>query len=150
MTALSWQQISERPIGTGKQPSDELRTFPWAQSWKPFGREVNSPQIGDLLVFARHVTFYVGEDADHYSCLGGQSIRRRHHHDYRKTGCEAILRLPAASDVVEKIDTPSIALAVDEFHASDYFVATTAAKPPRPDALMPNIMLTLTMPGART
>lgn len=69
--------------------------FMWAQRWKHFGEEVTRPQLGDVLVFARHVTFYVGEDADHYFCLGGNQSDAVTITNYRKSNCEAILRPPA-------------------------------------------------------
>lgn len=47
----------------------------WAQNWSKFGRQIIAPGPGAILVFVRpgggHVGFYVGEDATHYSVLGG-------------------------------------------------------------------------------
>lgn len=47
----------------------------WALTWRSFGVEAKPPSLGDVLVFSRngggHVTFYVGEDATYYHCLGG-------------------------------------------------------------------------------
>jgi uncharacterized protein (TIGR02594 family) len=47
----------------------------WALDWKSFGRPVDTPMLGDVLVFTRngggHVTLYVGEDDNAYHCLGG-------------------------------------------------------------------------------
>src|SRR5262245_44978950 len=45
--------------------------FLWAQAWKQFGTEVSQPRLGDVLVFARHVTLYDGEDASSYFGRGG-------------------------------------------------------------------------------
>jgi uncharacterized protein (TIGR02594 family) len=47
----------------------------WALNWLNFGVEPAAPMLGDVLVWRRkgggHVGFYVGEDATHYHCLGG-------------------------------------------------------------------------------
>lgn len=47
----------------------------WALNWRGFGVVSPAASLGDVLVFGRngggHVTFYVGEDATHYHCLGG-------------------------------------------------------------------------------
>ncbi len=52
-------------------PKDPL----WALNWRKFGRKVDRPMLGDVLTKNRkgggHVTLYVGEDATHYHCLGG-------------------------------------------------------------------------------
>jgi uncharacterized protein (TIGR02594 family) len=47
----------------------------WALNWLKFGRAIDNPALGDVLVFRRlgggHVGFYVGESADKYFVLGG-------------------------------------------------------------------------------
>jgi len=48
----------------------------WARSWAGFGKAVDEPQLGDVLVFRRaqgsgHVGLYVGEDYGAYHVLGG-------------------------------------------------------------------------------
>lgn len=47
----------------------------WALSWSAFGKPVDVPMLGDVLVFTRngggHVGIYVGEDATAYHVLGG-------------------------------------------------------------------------------
>jgi uncharacterized protein (TIGR02594 family) len=47
----------------------------WALNWLGFGHKVDRPMLGDVMVKSRdgggHVTMYVGEDATHYHCLGG-------------------------------------------------------------------------------
>jgi len=52
-------------------PHDPL----WALNWRNFGRTIDHPMLGDVLVFTRpggaHVTMYCGEDAGAYHCLGG-------------------------------------------------------------------------------
>lgn len=71
--------------------------FLWAQAWKQFGTPVSHPQLGDVLVFARHVTLYDGEDGDSYLGRGGNqsdSVRLSH---YAKSACEAIRRPPEPS-----------------------------------------------------
>lgn len=46
-----------------------------ASSWAAWGRQLNGPRLGCILVFTRsgggHVGFYVGEDNTHYHVLGG-------------------------------------------------------------------------------
>lgn len=46
-----------------------------AKSWLSWGRELNAPRLGCILVFDRegggHVGFYVGEDNTAYHVLGG-------------------------------------------------------------------------------
>ena len=46
-----------------------------AKSWLTYGRQLNGPRLGCILVFTRtgggHVGFYDGEDATHYHVLGG-------------------------------------------------------------------------------
>ncbi len=47
----------------------------WALDWLNFGHRVDRPMLGDVMVKSRegggHVTMYVGEDATHFHCLGG-------------------------------------------------------------------------------
>lgn len=47
----------------------------WALSWSGFGRPVDVPMLGDVMVFTRngggHVGLYVGEDDWAYHILGG-------------------------------------------------------------------------------
>ncbi len=75
---------------------DDTDKFLWAQAWKQFGTKVDRPQLGDVLVFARHVTLYDGEDGDSYLCRGGNQSDSVNVTHFRKSGCEAILRPPAA------------------------------------------------------
>lgn len=46
-----------------------------ASSWGTWGRQLNGPRLGCVLVFNRagggHVGLYMGEDATHYHVLGG-------------------------------------------------------------------------------
>tara|TARA_R110002126_G_scaffold290704_4_gene448309 strand:+ start:13480 stop:14169 length:690 start_codon:yes stop_codon:yes gene_type:complete len=60
-------------------PNEPVPTNPYlAANWTKFGQPC-TPQLGAVLVFWRgsptswkgHVTFYIGEDATHYICLGG-------------------------------------------------------------------------------
>jgi uncharacterized protein (TIGR02594 family) len=56
----------------GKEvPHDPL----WALNWRNFGKAVDKPMLGDVLVFTRtgggHVAIYAGEDAEAFHCLGG-------------------------------------------------------------------------------
>lgn len=59
-----------------KLPIDPL----WALNWGTFGKHIDTPMLGDVLVFVRktaagttagHVGLYVGEDATCYHVLGG-------------------------------------------------------------------------------
>lgn len=63
-------------------PKDPL----WALNWGTFGKRVEIPMRGDVLVFTRkgggHVAMYYAEDDTHYHILGGNqdnavNIRRR-------------------------------------------------------------------------
>jgi uncharacterized protein (TIGR02594 family) len=74
--------------------------FLFAQAWTQFGAAVDDPQLGDVLVFAHHVTLYDGEDGNFYLGRGGnQSDGVRVSH-YAKVDCEAARRppLPTPSD----------------------------------------------------
>jgi uncharacterized protein (TIGR02594 family) len=46
-----------------------------ALAWRDFGTSVDVPMLGDIMVKARdgggHVTQYIGEDATHFHCIGG-------------------------------------------------------------------------------
>lgn len=55
----------------------------WALNWGTFGKHVETPMLGDVLVFTRktadgktagHVGLYVGEDDTCYHVLGGNQI----------------------------------------------------------------------------
>lgn len=65
---MAWvAHLANKPI-----PENPL----WARNWAKWGVESKRPCLGDVLVFSRlggggHVTLYVGEDATHYHCLGG-------------------------------------------------------------------------------
>jgi len=47
----------------------------WARNWLDWGQKVETPELGNVLVFARgnagHVGVYVGEDKDAYHVIGG-------------------------------------------------------------------------------
>ncbi|MBX7155784.1 MAG: TIGR02594 family protein [Bacteriodetes bacterium] len=52
----------------------------WALNWGTFGKQIDNPEFGDVLVFIRktsegktagHVGLYIGEDKDCYHVLGG-------------------------------------------------------------------------------
>lgn len=53
--------------------ADPLRALSWLRWGTP--APGNRPALGDIMVYERagggHVTFYVGEDATHFYCLGG-------------------------------------------------------------------------------
>jgi uncharacterized protein (TIGR02594 family) len=52
----------------------------WARNWAKYGDKSPQASLGDVLVFVRngggHVAFYVGEDATHYHCLGGNQSNK--------------------------------------------------------------------------
>lgn len=86
-------------------PSDTDK-FLWAQAWKQFGTPVEHPQPGDVLVFARHVSLYDGEDGDHYLCRGGNQSDSVNVTHFRKSSVEAIRRPPAAAHAENGVSVP--------------------------------------------
>lgn len=75
------------------------RNMLWALSWSSWGTPVETPMLGDVMVFTRagggHVGLYVGEDDDFYHILGGNqqdavNIRRR----AKNSGLYAVRRCP--------------------------------------------------------
>lgn len=64
-------------IGIVAKRSDKevVKSPLWALSWATFGKRVDIPMLGDVLVFTRsgggHVGLYVGEDNTAYHLLGG-------------------------------------------------------------------------------
>lgn len=60
----------------------------WARNWLNFGTPVNTPMLGDVLVFSRgrvngHVALYVAEDVEAFHVIGGNqgdavTIKRIH------------------------------------------------------------------------
>jgi len=64
-----------------KRAGKEIPAEPlWALNWGTFGRHVDCPALGDVLVFVRrtadgkragHVALYAGETKTTYVCLGG-------------------------------------------------------------------------------
>jgi len=91
---------------------DDTDKFLWAQAWKQFGTPVDRPQPGDVLVFARHVTLYDGEDGDSYLGRGGNQSDSVKVSRYSKSGCEAIRRPPGASAVSRPATGPVAIAAV--------------------------------------
>jgi len=69
-TALSDEPNPGNPLG--------------ARNWQKFGREIETPTLGAVVVFWRgsrngwkgHVGFYDGEDATHIHCLGGNQSNK--------------------------------------------------------------------------
>lgn len=70
--------------------------FLWAYAWKGFGTPTNTPQLGDVLVFQRHVTLYEGQEGNSYLCRGGNQSDSVNVIRWQKSGCQAIRRPPAA------------------------------------------------------
>lgn len=83
-------------------PDDTNRPL-WARSWLQFGTPVDTPQLGDVLVFDfgggdSHVTLCSGPgDDSHYECLGGNQSHTVKESLYAKSQCIGIRRPPAAS-----------------------------------------------------
>lgn len=73
--------------------------FLWAQSWKQFGTATTSPQIGDALVLARHVTMYAGTRDGRYIGLGGNQSDSVKESLYSPDSVEAIRRPPIGGTV---------------------------------------------------
>lgn len=73
----------------------------WAQSWKQFGTATTSPQIGDVLVLARHVTMYAGTRDGRYIGLGGNQSDSVKESLYSPDSVDAIRRPSAAGEVAE-------------------------------------------------
>lgn len=71
----------------------------WAQSWKQFGTATASPQIGDVLVLARHVTMYAGARDGRYIGLGGNQSDSVKESLYSPDSVEAIRRPPIGGTV---------------------------------------------------
>lgn len=81
----------------------------WARNWAKYGEGIAervgqnlvmrmgfAPSLGDVLVFVRegggHVCFYVGEDATHFHCLGGNQGNRVSIVRIAKDRCVAVRR----------------------------------------------------------
>jgi hypothetical protein len=81
----------------------DVERFLWAQAWKLFGRAVarGDEQLGDVLVFARHVTLYDGDaDDGHYWGLGGNQGDTVKRSRYAKGDCQAIRRAPSSGVII--------------------------------------------------
>lgn len=69
--------------------------FLWAQAWKKFGTPVSKPQLGDVMVFAGHVTLYDGQDGDAYVLgRGGNQSDQVKVSRYPRSSVEAFCRAP--------------------------------------------------------
>jgi uncharacterized protein (TIGR02594 family) len=82
-----------RPIYT--DDDNELNDALWANGWEWFGMAVtDQPQVGDIVVFDRHVGFYVGETSDSYRILGGNQSDEVNIKLFRKEAIRAVRRPP--------------------------------------------------------
>lgn len=80
----------------------------WAQAWKGFGSSVSSPQIGDVLVLARHVTMFAGNSMDgRYIGLGGNQSDSVKESLYSRGAVESIRRPPQAVQAGQEPDKPA-------------------------------------------
>lgn len=77
---IAWCGLFTAHCFSSTLPSEPLPSNPLgAQQWSKFGRSLDTPALGAVLVFWRgspssaqgHVGFYVGEDAHAYHVLGG-------------------------------------------------------------------------------
>ncbi len=74
--SIPWCGLFAAIVASRADWASEIPDNPlWALNWLNFGNPVTAPALGDVLVWRRkgggHVGFYVGEDATHYHCLGG-------------------------------------------------------------------------------
>lgn len=88
--SIPWCGLFVAAISRRAGWSDQIPEKPlWALNWLQFGDPIERPGLGDVLVWRRkgggHVGFYVGEDATHYHCLGGN-----------QSDAVSIIRLPKA------------------------------------------------------
>lgn len=69
--------VSFRRVG---KASEVVENPLWARNWLNYGVKVNTPALGDVLVFSRgsggHVGFYVAEDKTCFHVLGGNQSNR--------------------------------------------------------------------------
>lgn len=80
--------------------AEDTDKFLWARSWTEFGTEVNTPpQLGDVLVFAGHVSMFDGQDGDYYLCRGGNQSDSVKVSRYPASSVLAIRRAPGTSSV---------------------------------------------------
>ncbi len=82
-------------------PDEPMLANPyWAQNWANFGVRLERAAVGAILVFKRpgggHVGFCVGEDATHYSVLGGNQSNAVTIARIEKSRCIAV-RWPATA-----------------------------------------------------
>lgn len=84
-------------------PSDDLKSFMWVDSFASFGVPVTPglEQPGDILIFRdpHHITLYLSQDTTHYTCLGGNQGNMVKESTYSKSGLRAIRR-PSATAIV--------------------------------------------------
>lgn len=73
--------------------------FLWAQAWKKFGTPVSKPQLGDVMVFAGHVTLYDGQDGDAYLGRGGNQSDQVKVSRYPRSSVEAFCRAPGVEAI---------------------------------------------------
>jgi uncharacterized protein (TIGR02594 family) len=94
-------------------PTDTDR-FLWAAAWLEFGTPVDTPQVGDIVVFqwsdgGHHVTLYEQTDGDTYVCRGGNQGHQVRVSNFPKGARMGIRRPPSAVAGV-KPTTPTLAV----------------------------------------
>lgn len=82
----------------------DIDKWMWAQAWKQFGTATSAPQIGDVLVLARHVTMYAGTRDGRYIGLGGNQSDSVKESLYSADSVEAIRRPPQAAQISTEPD----------------------------------------------
>jgi uncharacterized protein (TIGR02594 family) len=95
----------------GRSDTDK---FLFAEAWLQFGTPVDTPQLGDVLVFNfgggdHHVTLYEQTQGDSYVCRGGNQSHQVKVSNFPKGDCMGIRRPPAPAASV-KPTAPALAV----------------------------------------
>jgi uncharacterized protein (TIGR02594 family) len=80
--------------------------FLWAAAWLEFGTPVDTPQLGDIVVFqfsggGHHVTLYEQTTGDSYVCRGGNQGHQVRVSNFASGACMGIRRPPSAAAIVK-------------------------------------------------
>jgi uncharacterized protein (TIGR02594 family) len=73
-------------------PSVDTQCFLWARSWEGFGRAVTTPEPGDVIVFAGHVSLYERTEGANFICRGGNQSDQVKESAYAASSVIAIRR----------------------------------------------------------
>jgi uncharacterized protein (TIGR02594 family) len=77
--------------------SVDTQCFLWARSWEAFGRGVSTPEPGDVIVFAGHVSLYERTEGANYVCRGGNQSDQVKESSYAASSVIAIRRAVMAT-----------------------------------------------------